>query len=285
MTDPPETPWNDSPASGHDHGVSAGQRRSDSTDQIVTPQPVLAALLRVITAFNAKVRVTCASGRVHVHGTDESRVGWVDVTVQSEAIRGDLGATQTRFGLDQHRLQSVLKGYGSQSSVTVSVNRATQNVTAVVDALTYTSSLFQLGTIPRVAAPRHVTRPVVVHCPGEVLTDAVWIADKLGETLTIAWDATAKEAYMTATGDTDAFKQTFPLEDGTALPGTDMHTTVDVDKLKRIENGIRADQRVRVSFGEDTSLRLSFSFADGAAHAVFTLRKVVSHASGNRAWP
>lgn len=275
MTGPPRTPWNDGEGTRKSDD-SVHHKPCDSAD-LTVPRHVFEPLMQAVTAFEADVTVTGTANKVHVHGTDESREGWVDVTLQSAAMHAVPDTQGVEFGVDSHRLKDAIERYDQQSPVAISLNRETNHVTATADAMTYTSSMLLSETVPRALAPRSPTRPVVVHLPGDALTDAVWLADQIAAHVTIGWDAATKNVYVAAVGDTDSFRLNYSVEDATTLPGTDMETVVAVDKLKNIETAIPADRRVRLSFGDVTSLRFAFAFGDGAARAVFTLRSIGSH--------
>lgn len=279
MTDPPQTPWNDGEDARQNNDSSCHKPR-DSAD-LTLPRHVFEPLIQAVTAFEANVTVTCTANKIHVHGTDESREGWVDVTLQPAAIHTAPDTPGTEFGIDTHRLKNVIERYDQQSPVTITLNSEANHVTAAADAMTYTSETVLPGTVPQVLAPQSPTRPVVVHLPGDALTDAVWLADQIATHVTIGWDAATETVYVAATGDTDSFRLEFTVEDATPLPGIDMKTVVAVDKLSRIETAIPADQRVRISFGATTTLRFAFAFANGAARAAFTLRSVGLYATNN----
>ncbi|MFC6718900.1 hypothetical protein ACFQGT_14525 [Natrialbaceae archaeon GCM10025810] len=241
-----------------------GKLRTETLTSVIDPA----------RAFEDEVHVEITNDSLQIHGTDTSLVGWVDVSLATdafEAFRGSLDGV----ALNLKRISRLIRHLDADATPSVTIDPDAQRVSVSSAGLSYTDSLVLPESVPEVWDDQPSDWSVEVVVQGDALNPAVELADDITSHMTFGFHHDAQVSYVSAAGDTDSLQLEFGTGQVMSPPTEEVIVEYPLDKLVNIQSAIPDDSMVSLAFGNDSTLRIHYEFADGAGETVFRLLPVV----------
>ncbi|WP_247730140.1 DNA polymerase sliding clamp [Halovivax limisalsi] len=230
----------------------------------------LSSALDSVSVLVEECKIHLEEDGLRIRAVDPANVGMVDLSLDADAFES-YEADGGLIGVDLSRLEDIASMAESGQLIQLELDEETRKLHAQIEGLEYTLALIDPDSIRQEPDIPDLDLPARIVLEGKDVNRAVKAADMVSDHIALGVDASEKQFYVDAEGDTDDVHLELTDDELIDLEAGDAHSLFSLDYLKDMNKAIPADAEVTADLGEEFPIKLYYGFAEGQGQVTYML--------------